>query len=338
MKNKVAFLSSVTRRMKLGGLGHATTSCCQLLLLAAVITWASLAALTAYAKEKISPTSPTTQQHTVERHGSLYRVQQGNDTIYLFGTIHVGQASFFPLGEEATSAFNQASTVAVEMDVRKLELIQLAVKKYGLYAPGDSIESHLPEDGLQQLKTELAGMGIPFNNVDQMKPWMIANLLITLLLQRAHYLPQDGIDLFLLRRAQEQGKTIVELESADYQLSLYSKLNDSEQATYLKETLEIMNNEEMLRITHALVNAWLKADSKAMRQVLEESLDEDTVTAEFTKKILLDQRNPEMTDKIEAMLKNHQSVFVGVGLLHLVGEKGIPALLQQRGYTVNKIY
>jgi uncharacterized protein YbaP (TraB family) len=37
-------------------------------------------------------------------------------------------------------------------------------------------------------------------------------------------------------------------------------------------------------------------------------------------------------------MKSEGTTFVGVGLLHLVGEDGVPKLLQQRGYEVEKLY
>ncbi len=54
--------------------------------------------------------------------------------------------------------------------------------------------------------------------------------------------------------------------------------------------------------------------------------------------VLLARRNPAMAHKIELLLKSERASFVGVGLLHLVGEAGLPSLLRQRGYQVEKLY
>jgi hypothetical protein len=45
-----------------------------------------------------------------------------------------------------------------------------------------------------------------------------------------------------------------------------------------------------------------------------------------------------MTDKIAALLNGGGTAFVAVGLLHLVGEHGVPNLLAQKGYVVEKLY
>jgi uncharacterized protein YbaP (TraB family) len=53
---------------------------------------------------------------------------------------------------------------------------------------------------------------------------------------------------------------------------------------------------------------------------------------------LLGKRNPEMASSIERILQQDQVAFVGVGLLHLVGDNGLPQLLRQRGYDVEQVY
>jgi uncharacterized protein YbaP (TraB family) len=35
------------------------------------------------------------------------------------------------------------------------------------------------------------------------------------------------------------------------------------------------------------------------------------------------------------MLEGSQNVLLVVGAMHLVGERGVPALLEERGYTVD---
>ena len=63
-----------------------------------------------------------------------------------------------------------------------------------------------------------------------------------------------------------------------------------------------------------------------------------TVTSDFTRRTLLDRRNPEMAQRIEHLMKDGKVSFVGVGLLHLLGANGLPELLSQRGYQVERMY
>jgi uncharacterized protein YbaP (TraB family) len=45
-----------------------------------------------------------------------------------------------------------------------------------------------------------------------------------------------------------------------------------------------------------------------------------------------------MAKKIAGLLNVPGASFVAVGLLHLVGARGVPNLLMQKGYVVEKLY
>jgi uncharacterized protein YbaP (TraB family) len=71
---------------------------------------------------------------------------------------------------------------------------------------------------------------------------------------------------------------------------------------------------------------------------LQESTAGPGVVAEFTRRVLLGRRNPEMVDHIARLMREDSVTFVGVGLLHLLGANGLPQLLAQRGYLVERVY
>ena len=60
--------------------------------------------------------------------------------------------------------------------------------------------------------------------------------------------------------------------------------------------------------------------------------------AEFTRRVLLGRRNPEMAARIELIMSGGKTAFIGVGLLHLLGADGLPRLLSQRGYQIERVY
>jgi uncharacterized protein YbaP (TraB family) len=291
----------------------------------------------AHAENNLATNAPTAHNDAPQR-GTLYRVRHQGNTAYLFGTIHVGKPAFFPLEDEVTRALARASKLVIELDVRDGESFQQAVQKHGIYAAGDSIDRHLSADTLRQLRQALDRSGIPFENVARMKPWLVANLLLGLDLERHGFQRSEGIEFFLLSLAKEQTKTVQELESAEYQLSLYDAMTHAEQEQYLRENLAQLRDGNALRKAQAMIDAWGSANDKAFEEMLRESLNEKTLSSEFTQRVLLDQRNPEMANKIEALLRNDETTFVGVGLLHLIGETGVPRLLRERGYEVEKLY
>ncbi len=277
-------------------------------------------------------------QTPAPQRGTLYRIDHQGNTAYLFGTIHVGLPTFYPLEARVTAALATATRLAVELDVRNSEPFQRALGKYGYYPKHQSIGDHLSAASFLQLKRVLGQFALPVERIRHMKPWLLANMLLGLDLERHGYARSHGLEYFLLESASAQSKPVLELESADYQLSLFDSMSGPEQEQYLRESLTDIENGQAIKKARSLIDAWSTADAPQMEALLLQSMNEKTTSSEFIQRALLDQRNPGMASKIEALLKADQVSFVGVGLLHLTGAGGLPALLRQRGYQVEKLY
>jgi uncharacterized protein YbaP (TraB family) len=274
----------------------------------------------------------------VPKRGALYRVRHDGRTSYLFGTVHVGKQGFFPLEPEVTRALADASALVLELDTRVAEPFQLALTKYGYYPAGDSITRHLSPRALTALESALARANLPLRSVEGYRPWLVANLLVSTEIERNGYHRSNGVEGFLLSAAVRQNKPVRELETADYQLSLFASLDDAQQERYLLENLDDLASGRALQKSAGLVDAWSSADAGRISALARELTAGDTVSATFMDRTLLRKRNPEMAAHIEAIMRSDEVAFVGIGLLHLVGDNGIPELLRQRGYDVEKVY
>lgn len=292
----------------------------------------------AFAQNTFPAEPATASVKATPKRGTLYRIRHQGNTTYLFGTIHVGKPAFFPLEPEVTQALHQATTLVVELDVRNNEPFMHAIRKHGFYSGDDTIDKHLSPQSLTQLRQSLQAFDVPFDQIVRMKPWVVMNMLISLELEHHGYQRTNGIELFLLSIAGAEAKKVQELESAEYQLSLYDSMTPAEQERYLVENLEELADGSALKKAQELLDAWETANGTAMENILREARAEKSITSDFMQRVLLDKRNPEMATQIEALLKNGESSFVGVGMLHLVGATGVPALLRQRGYHVEKLY
>ena len=280
--------------------------------------------------------SATAQAKSIPQRGTLYRIRHRESTAWLFGTIHVGRADFFPLAPEVTQALAQADRLVLELDVRDDASFQAALQKHGMYADDDTIDRHLSSNTLEVLQVELNRAGIPFAQVARMKPWLVTNLLVAEQLARAGYDRNHGSEILLL--AQAANKPLQGLESAEYQMSLFDEMSAEDQEQYLREQLAGLSSGDSLRKARALIDAWADANSAVLEQVVRESLAEKSLSSDFMQRELLDRRNPAMAARIAALLTKRETSFVAVGLLHLLGDNGLPALLRQRGYDVVKVW
>lgn len=286
----------------------------------------------------LAPAHASTAAGAGQHRGTLYRVRYHGNTTYLFGTIHVGMPSFFPLEPQVMHAFTHARRLVVELDPRKGADFQEALKRHGMYPEGDNLEKHLSPATLARVKQSLQHADFPYDKAIRMKPWLIANLLVALNLEGHGYRRGDGTEFHLLDLADKQKMPIEELESPDYQMSLFDDMPEREQEQYLLENMAEIDDGQALKQDIALIDAWAHANGDAIQSVLHDASSGKPTVADFTQRVLLDKRNPQMAAKIASLMQEDGSSFVAVGLLHLVGKGGVPALLKQKGYDVEKLY
>lgn len=273
----------------------------------------------------------------VTNKSALFKVSRAGEVAYLFGTVHIGDASLYPLAPAVGGALAGADELVLELDTRDEAAFQLALSRHARYPTGDTIAAHVAPGTLVRLRAALHAEGIALSNVDQLKPWLLANYLMGLELQRSGLQRTLGNETFLLEQVKARGTVVTELESADAQLGMFDTMSPAEAEHYLCEALDQLADGRSLRAAKATIAAWRSGDPAALDALMADAVDGGSVMAEFTRRMILGKRNPEMALRIERIMKPGKTAFVGVGLLHLLGTEGVPRLLAQRGFTVERV-
>lgn len=286
-----------------------------------------------YGSAPVGP-APVAARHQ----GGLFRISEHGRVAYLFGTVHMGTAGFYPLPPEVSRALGEARRVVVELDTRANDAYLQALARHGYYPTGDDLRRHLSPPVLADLTGILHARGISVASMAHCKPWLVANLLLSMELERKGYRRDQGVERVLLNAARRHGAAVTELESADYQLGLFDTLDAAQSERYLKETLDGLLDGSAARKAQAVVDAWAAGDARALDALLHDATTGGGVMADFTRRVLLGRRNPEMAARIERLMRRDSVTFVGVGCLHLLGANGLPQLLAQRGYLVERVY
>lgn len=265
--------------------------------------------------------------------------ESGQVTVFLMGSIHFADQSFYPLRSEIEQAFDRSDYLAVELDVNALdhdEYNRLIFKK-GLYPDGKTIKDVVSDETWQQLRAHLRQLNMPYEAVKNYKPGVLVLAMTAIQVMQMGLDPQMGIDIhFLTKAAQQPAKQVIELETLEQQLNLFIDIPDGD--LLLKESLYSMAEAESMMAD--MLSYWKKGDEMAMDKLLFEDALSDYPAFAAIYESLFYARNRSMVSKIEQMLKQDgtaaKDYFVVVGSGHLIGNKGIIDLLKQKGYEVKR--
>lgn len=262
----------------------------------------------------------------------LWKVEGRTNTAYLFGSIHFLTKDFYPLPAPIEEAYKQSQIVVFETDFETMEApeAQLKMVQAGQYPPGQTLKQQVSKETYAELDsflTKSVGIGSAF---DQFKPWMVAVALLGLELKKLGFDPEHGVDKHFFTRAKKDRKSVVALETVDFQLGLFTGLTKEENEAMLKETLqEIGGFKQMLS---EITTAWKTGDAQKLDALI---LDAMRDYPQVHKKLLLD-RNRQWADKIEKLLADGKNIFVVVGAAHLVGKDSMVDLLSGKKLKVQQ--
>jgi uncharacterized protein len=269
-----------------------------------------------------------------------WEVASDNATVYLMGSIHFADKSFYPLRPEIEAAFDRSQYLVVELDISKTgsdEYNQLLAQN-GIYKDGETIKDAISDETWQQLQQRLQQLNVSYDAIKNYKPGVIVLTLTAMQVMQMGFDPQLGIDTHFLAKASQQdsAKQIIELETLEQQVNLFINASDGE--LLLKESLYSLDEDELLMAD--MVRFWKQGDVTQMNRLLfEEALNDNPAFSKIYDSLFYD-RNEQMTLKIESMLEQktqqRKYYFVVVGSGHLIGDRGIVHALQEKGYRVRR--
>lgn len=140
----------------------------------------------------------------------------------------------------------------------------------------------------------------------------------------------SGVEQELLKIAATEKKEIKGFETIAFQASVFDSIPYSEQAKSLYNTIDSLNNYRMYLDTMMLVYQSQQLDR------IESLFSKPEFGLKDGLEILLDRRNINWVAQLKNILPE-KNVFIAVGAGHLVGKKGLIALLKKEGYTLRPL-
>jgi uncharacterized protein YbaP (TraB family) len=267
--------------------------------------------------------------------GFLWRIHKDGRSSYLYGTIHLARRDWMFPGPQVGAALRASDVLALELDITDTALMQRL--QQGLAAKPGEPGAQLPDDLARRLRAQLRAACAPAEMLAAMSPEMVGALLVMMSARRDGLDANYGIDPALAHLARREKKTVVSLETPELQL----KLLRSQSATDLRESLEKMladlEQDRARPLLLRVAEVWAEGQDDELERYREWCDCAHTELEQATLKAMLDDRNPAMAARIDALHSEGQTVFAAIGSLHLFGPQALPALMAQRGYRLERI-
>ncbi|CAN7189787.1 hypothetical protein Brsp04_03103 [Brucella sp. NBRC 12952] len=271
--------------------------------------------------------------------GIFWKIEKdGLEPSYLFGTIHLSDPRVMALPGAVTKAYDDADKIVVEATdiVDQKAFLRVKVEQPDLiqFTDGSTLQSHLPQDRLEEIDKKLEARGIILGAVGKMKPWIITSLLALPKCERQRKLEgADFLDGYLITEAQDQGRTVIGLESAVEQLEAMNRLPLDFHIRNLISAAQYGDSiEDAMETTIALyLQGEIGMIMPALRKIVPDSLSKEDY--DLFQKVLLTDRNHIMAQRVAPVLATGDA-FIAVGALHLPGKEGLVELLRAQGYRL----
>ena len=283
--------------------------------------------------------------------GLLWKATNGNNTLYLLGTIHLDRDNVYPLHRSLRDAIQASEEVIFELDLNDQEGIAL-LQSMQTYSDGTTLADHISPELYQRVQSAAAALGMEAGALDIYKPWALASTFSTLsMMDDSTSSNAMAIDSYVNAAAVNSGKAIGAVETYAFQGGIFDGLSAEYQEAYLDSALSaleaalsgtsspemeeaLQQQEEMLS---GMFAAWKDRDPEAFSQVYGKEAIINS-TDELNSK-LFTERDPGMIQAAANYLEAEGShtYFLAVGAGHMVDPGGIVSGLRELGYTVELV-
>jgi uncharacterized protein YbaP (TraB family) len=262
---------------------------------------------------------------------ALWEVTGGESSVWLFGSVHLLPEGGFAIAGPLEEALEEAERVCMEIDPdAQDEMATTSLTMARAVDPDGRDLFELLGPDADGVRSAAEDAGVPLEALAMFEPWFAGLTVSVMALQARGYDVEHGVEQIIQGEAREAGKSGCGLETLDGQLGLLDGLPADLQKEILLQAIEEAGDIEEL--IEPMLEAWRSGDESGLLRSLEEDFEGYPDLAEA----LIYRRNARWADQVEVMLEGEDDVLVVVGAMHLVGDRGLPALLEERGYGIER--
>lgn len=268
--------------------------------------------------------------------GYIWEATKDNKTVTLVGTIHLGDNIVNLLNDDIKKILADTDVLSVELDLSSNSNIQ-KIQSASYLPQGETIDNYLSQDEIEKLTSIFKPLNLNISTLETLNSYSLSSLFTNLVYAKAG-IAGSGLDILMTneinsRKSKGDKVEINELEGADFQLDILDDIFSWESA---KEFINAYSEDYMKnQITSAtnIMEAFKNGDTKSLE---DEDLNMKNDSPEEYK-IMLTDRNINMTNKIDEIIKDGRKHTVAVGAMHFIGDDSVLKFLEEKGYSVTRI-
>lgn len=266
---------------------------------------------------------------------ALWRVSDADSSVWLFGSIHILDKDRDWRTPRFDAALADADHVYFEivLDMDAYATLTRLSMLYGTNRDGRKLSDYLTQEQQDRLQAFLDKHGLLREQVETMRPWLADLTLMATTLAtggEGGMGRQAGVELLLLDEIAEDRRR--ELETAEIQFRMFASSPDEEQVSSLMRTIENADSPE--QDLGSVAELWHRGDVEALARLMNASMG--STDSPMYRRLLTD-RNRRWTTEIAEMLADNEDAMIVVGAGHLAGPVGVPTLLSEAGFTVERM-
>lgn len=286
---------------------------------------ATTACATTAATEKLVLTE-TDERMFWEIHGTS--LDGTPSTVYILGTIHLGDERLYPLPDAVQDAFENADRVFGELSAEDMVNAQtVLVEKMAAVSenidPENTLANHLSQDEIIFLESifgqEYLQTAFLFD------PWFLLMLLTTFELEKTELTAEYGLDFVLLSNAAEIGIEVKGLDTLETQMNIiiYEAFTFAEQLEILHETIKaFMEVKPSDLTTDDMYDIYIDNDKEGLAEFFEEEETTSIILEKYMKLVLAD-RDSAWAQLIPTYIEEGGTTFIFAGAAHFVGDNSV---------------
>ncbi|QYO78249.1 TraB/GumN family protein [Devosia salina] len=263
---------------------------------------------------------------------ALWQVRDADSSVWLFGSVHLLSPETNWRSTTLDKAIDKADRVYFETDLSAEAQVRITALTFevGFNKDGQLLSDVIGPELTDRVREAAESYGIPMAALLTMRPWMAAMTLSSGPMLDSGYEAALGVEAVI--SAQVPGGRQAYLETPEQQLDFLAGGSLEEQIGMLEATLDTLG--AMQTDLDALVNAWAAGQPEELGALFTEQMgdfDQGMVDR------LIDLRNANWVDQIDAMLERNENALIVVGAAHLTGTSSVVRLLETRGYISNRV-